>query len=518
MSQTFDLSADDLTEVALKAATSCHRIADNWQKFNTPDTVIQRQLRQISKRHHIALPNKSELQEVVNRLSDPAWWKRALRKRFRVVEYAAIQSGLVHASAGKYVSDKAMARAIRNKRRIDELLESLVAVNQTTGEIRSMSELAESSLANPANRRRAFMAQIKGVEQFSKSLGHEALFLTITCPSRMHARSYAGELNPKYDGTNPRQAQAHLNRVWSNAKRKLDHNGIKSSGVRIVEPHHDGCPHWHVLVFVAPEHTEFLAATMSAHALADSPNEPGATERRFTVERIDPAKGSAVGYVAKYVSKNIDGAGVDIADETGAPGKEAAPRAVAWARAWSIRQFQFFGTPPITATREMYRLQRLASPSQGLKAAHQATKANDYGQWLQACSAYQLSFKPICVDRKSARYQDELVQRLVGLLVTANDLYLPAELTTRTDEWRIESKPAEVARTEVLPPWTRFNNCAPIDFIEFFPAPLEWEEPGGSGRHGGEVRSPPRRNGNTLYHPNPKARTPLQRGIHDLSA
>ncbi len=468
MAQDFDLSADELSEVARKVAASCHRMADNWQKFNTADVVIQRQMRAISKRHHIAMPNKAGLQETINRLTDPSWWKRALRKRFQVVEYAAIQSGAVHASAGKYVSDRTMARAIRNKRRISELLESLVAVNQTTGEMRSMRELAENSLSNPANQRKAFMARIKGIEQFAKSQGQEALFLTITCSSRMHPRSYAGELNPRHDGTNPRQAQAHLSSVWRKAKRKLDHNGVKVSGVRIVEPHHDACPHWHVLMFLAPEHSSFVIETIRAYALADSPDEAGAAERRFTVERIDPARGSAVGYVAKYVSKNIDGEGIDMDEETGATGKDAAPRVVAWARTWNVRQFQFFGTPPITPTRELYRVERVTAVSRGLQDAHKATKANDYGQWLHVCDTFQLGFKAICKVRKSARYPGETVQRLVGLTATACDLYVPMELTTRADEWRIESKQAQATRGEVLPPWTRFNNCAPIDFIGFF--------------------------------------------------
>jgi len=488
--QAFDLTADELTEVARKAATAFHRMASNWRKFNTPDDVIQRQIRQIAKRHHITLPNKAGLQEVINRLSDPAWWKRALRKRFQVVEYAAIQAGAVHASAGKYVSDKTMARAIRNQRRIAELLESLVAVNQATGEVRPMNELAEQSLSNPANQRKAFMARIKGIEQFSQTQGREALFLTITCPSRMHARSVAGELNPRYDGTGPRQAQAHLNGVWRKANRKLGHCGAQLSGVRIAEPHHDGCPHWHILMFVAPAHSALVVDTLRAYALSESPNEPGAAERRFKVERIDPARGSAVGYVAKYVSKNIDGEGVDRDEETGAPGKDSAPRVVAWARTWNIRQFQFFGVPPITPPREMYRLERLTVPSHGLKAAHLASKANDYGQWLQACDAYQLGFKAIYAERKSSRYADEMVQRLVGLSATACDLGLPAQLTTRVDEWRIEPRKVEAASGEALPPWTRFNNCAPIDSIDFFQTSMECKLPGtAAGRTGGARRA-----------------------------
>jgi hypothetical protein len=405
------------------------------------------------------------------------------------VEYSAIQSGAVHAKAGKYVSDKTMKRFIRDRRRIAELLESLVAINQTTGEMLPMTELAEQSLSNPANRRRAMMARIKGIEHHAKTKGQEALFLTITCPSRMHARHHTGATNERYDDTGPRAAQAYLNRVWRIAMRKLMHDGVSLSGLRVVEPHHDGCPHWHVLVFTAPEHSAALIETMQAYALSDSPNEPGAMERRFKVERIDPAKGSAVGYVAKYVSKTIDGEGVDFDEETDATGMDAAARIVAWARTWGIRQFQFFGVPPITPTRELYRLKGIDVPSPGLKAAHQATKANDYGAWLQACDTFELGFKSIYIERKSSRYPDETVQRIQGLTARAIDMQLPTNFTTRIDEWRIEPRKVEAASEAVSPPWTRtrtrtrtrFNNCAPVDFIDFFEASMESEMQGFSG-------------------------------------
>lgn len=470
-----DLTDDALKDAAKKAAASVHRMAAMWQVMSTPEPVVRRILRSLTKRHHITLPNKTELQQIVNRLTDAAWWRRSLRKRFRTVEYSAIQAGAVSAKAGKYVSDKTMNRVIRDKRRVADLLESLVAINQTTGEMLPMNELAEQSLSNPANRRRAMMARIKGIEQHAKTKGQEALFLTVTCPSRMHARHHTGGANDRYDGTGPREAQAYLNRVWRTALRKLMHDGVNLSGLRVVEPHHDGCPHWHVLAFTAPEHSAALIETIRAYALSDSPNEPGALERRFKVERIDPAKGSAVGYVAKYVSKSIDGEGVDFDEETDATGKDAAPRIVAWARTWGIRQFQFFGVPPITPTREMYRLQAIPVQSHGLMTAHAATKANDYGAWLHACDTYELGFKVIYSERKSSRYQGETVQRIHGLTAQSIDLQFPANFTTHADEWRVEPRKVEATNEVVSPTWTRFNNCAPIDLIEFFDAMTMFE-------------------------------------------
>lgn len=471
-----DIPEHEITEAASRAAGSVQRLSDMWQRAGTAPETVLKALRRIARLHRVALPSKAGFKQRLNRMGDPAWWRRTLRQRLRAVELHEIHRGAVHRQAGGYVSAKALQRFERNRKRLAALLESLDAVNEMTGEVRPLQDLIDASQANPAHRRRAMMVRIKGIEVHAGTMGMAPLFLTITCPSRMHARHFSGGANDRYDGTSPRQAQAYLGRLWNAVMRHAAHHGIKPCGVRVVEPHHDACPHWHVLVFVEAEHAEAFTSMVRAYALADSPNEPGAQERRFTVERIDPAKGSAVGYVAKYVSKSIDGEGVGSDDESDHTGQVAARRIVAWARTWGIRQFQFFGVPSITPTRELFRMDADGLPGQALQEAHQACKANDYAAWLQACDAHALRFQVSYSVRPSSRYPDETSKAIQGITVRGGDLGGVLDLTTRTESWRIQPRRKESegqgdgAGQCPAPgvPWTRFNNSASLDFKGIF--------------------------------------------------
>ena len=105
-----------------------------------------------------------------------------------------------------------------------------------------------------------------------------------------------------------------MRKVWSCIRAKLQREKIKIYGFRVAEPHHDATPHWHMLLFVAPEQRKRLREIIHHYALQDSPDEEGANKHRFKYESIDPSKGSAAGYIAKYISKNIDGYGIQEED------------------------------------------------------------------------------------------------------------------------------------------------------------------------------------------------------------
>jgi hypothetical protein len=121
----------------------------------------------------------------------------------------------------------------------------------------------------------------------------------------------------------------------------LSREEIHVFGFRVVEPHHDGTPHWHMLLFMLPEHRERVQQMMREHASkedADELNTSQARKARFHAEPIDPAKGSATGYITKYISKNIDGFAMDGEkdDETGSNMRDMAKAVCAWASRWRL--------------------------------------------------------------------------------------------------------------------------------------------------------------------------------------
>jgi hypothetical protein len=201
--------------------------------------------------------SKTGLDGAIRRMCDDRWWRRRLKwAETRAIESAAIEIGLVHKKSEIYVSTENLLRRREQQRRNRNLMETLQVVNEL-GEAFNLQEVIDGSLSNPVLRRNELMARLAGYELYGKQHGYEALFLTLTCPSRFHARyGKSGDPNPQYDGSRPSDGQIYLNRVWSRARAAMARQGVDLFGIRIAEPHHDGTPHWHILVFLRPDQVE----------------------------------------------------------------------------------------------------------------------------------------------------------------------------------------------------------------------------------------------------------------------
>lgn len=315
------------------------------------------------------------------------WWLRRLRASLaRNCEALAIGAQLVCRGVWPYASQDGVERRRAQRRRNALALSRAVLRDEVTGAERPLAEVVAGSVANPVNRRNELMTRIRGCEEWAKGRGQGAEFWTLTTPSRFHAQRMAGnisEANPAYRGATPSDAQAYLCAVWARARAAWKRRGLTVFGMRVAEPHHDATPHWHVLVFGSARDLRFARRLLRVYALRDSPDEMGAKKHRFSSDLIDPARGDAAGYVAKYVAKNIDGFGVGVDEETGRKAGAMVSRCDTWAAAWRVRQFQFFGTPAVGVWRELRKLD-CAVEVEAVERARAAADDGDFCAYVEA--------------------------------------------------------------------------------------------------------------------------------------
>lgn len=300
-----------------------------------------------------------DFEPIFKRVTCDVWLRRQLRRvYFAHVEAVARDLLLINSNQNPYCSAHSV-RVIRSRQMANEqAMINTVAFNEEDPEIWfTLHELAAKSISNPVIRRAEMFVRLKAFDEIAVESNHSANFLTVTAPSRFHV--YSGdEINPNWiDAGRPtaKDGHAHIMNVLGNWRKALDKEDIKFYGLRVVEPHQDGTPHAHLLVFCEKQHEKRVIDALRSAALGDSPKEKGAKKYRFKCEPIDRKKGGAVSYVAKYLSKNIDGKHIQQDKDSNLSGEDASSSVVSFNKISGIRQFQFHGGPSITAWREMRR-------------------------------------------------------------------------------------------------------------------------------------------------------------------
>ncbi|HBX9198436.1 TPA: replication endonuclease [Klebsiella pneumoniae subsp. pneumoniae] len=409
----------------------------------------------------------------IARLQKEKWWLSKIRRihdRWR--EHLMIATGYVSKVASPYCSDPCFREWVAQKKANLEFLNAMELEDQDTGERSSLLDKVMGSVSNPKIARHELMVRMRGFEDMANEMGLVGMFYTLTAPSRYHStRVQSGKRNDKYRDASPRKTQKYLCKVWSRVRAKWGREGIRTFGFRVAEPHHDGTPHWHLLLFLRPEEAEYATAIFRKHALREDGGEPGAQEHRFTVTPIDEKFGSATGYIAKYISKNIDGYGMDgeLDDESGQPVKEMAKRVRAWASRWNIRQFQQIGGAPVTTWRELRRLgnrELVLHPE--IEEARAAADASDWPGYNHAQGGPLVSRDCVRV-RLNYEYTEDgndygdTVAKITGV-------YCPftireSVIFTRTTDYKIvpKRKPAPVGvltlEGRAAAPRSSVNNC-----------------------------------------------------------
>jgi Bacteriophage replication gene A protein (GPA) len=392
----------------------------------------------------------------VLRLSDPLWWRRQLRKAWGTRAEESMRAlGMVNRETSPYVTLWTRKRRRGQKRALYLALKSALLETGEGEDLEQFSllDVALKSVANPTIRRHELMTRLRGFEGAARENQHCARFYTITAPGAMHPFTTAGGVlkpNENYTGATVRDARLALTQTWARIRARLARLRIPVYGFRIAEPHHDGTPHLHLLLWMAPEHAPLVDAVLEVYALRDYPNEPGARRHRFQVNPIDPERGSAVGYIAKYIAKNIDGFKVDVDAEAVNTGQQGSRRAEAWASCHRIRQFQQIGGPTVGLWRELRRM-RQPHELEAIERARSAADQGDYAGFVRALGGILLGrHTPITLWTETTgepgRYGEPVGPKPAGIR------FFDLRVRTRSRSWRIRWGAFSG------PPWTRGNN------------------------------------------------------------
>lgn len=417
------------------------------------------------------------------------WWYRKMwqmRCEWREEQLRAVC--LVNKKASPYVSYEAVIHKREQRRKSLEYFRSHELVNEQ-GDALDMEDVVNASSSNPAHRRNEMMACVKGLELIAEMRGDCAVFYTITCPSRFHATLNNGRPNPKWTSATVRQSSDYLVDTFAAFRKAMHKSGMRWYGVRVAEPHHDGTVHWHLLCFMRKKERRAITALLRKFAIREDREELGNnTGPRFKSELINPRKGTPTSYIAKYISKNIDGRGLanEISKETGRSLRDNAEHVSAWASLHRVQQFRFFGIPGRQAYRELRLLAGQAARQQADKKAGAPVLDNPRLDAVLAAAdvgcfaTYIMKQGGVLVPRKHhlvrtayelneepSTYGDHGI-RIYGVWSPIAE----GRICTHAMKWKMVRKAVDVqeatADQGACAPWTRGNNCPPVEKMNYF--------------------------------------------------
>ncbi|GAB7221267.1 replication endonuclease [Vibrio owensii] len=298
------------------------------------------------------------LEVAIRRCIDAKYLARKFKRlRQRYIEHAQVTLGNVGDRKHQhcYVSRYTLSIFKQKMREADDFMKNMMLISHESMQEYNLKEVAKRTTANPENRRIELVVRSRGDEEKAIDMGFDGVFLTWTLPSKYHRNSH------KWCGCTYKEAHQILMKKWQLARAMLAKSEINWFGLRVAEPHEDGAPHAHMFLYCHPSQMSQLVAICESIARNEDGDElksEDAKKARFLAKPCDPAKGTATGYIIKYISKNINGAFMPDTEKIGMltiSANDAALSVRAWASAWGIKQFSQSGSPPVGIWRQLRR-------------------------------------------------------------------------------------------------------------------------------------------------------------------
>lgn len=224
--------------------------------------------------------------------------------------------------------------------------------NNETGETFSLKDCIVSSNHNPQRYYGEVQNRVNTLEREALNAGLTPVFLTMTLPSEFHEMKRSGAKlipNPKFNGTTPKEAVKVLTKQWAKLRQDRSLKELSKHQrmyYRVNEPHKDGTPHTHILLFIPKDRIDKVEAAF----------------KRLFIQvgnKFEKNIRKASSYIMKYINKTIP------------LSKEQTSESEHYLNAWYIKhRINRFCSSRSTAPMYLYRLLHKRFTLFGLTQVH----------------------------------------------------------------------------------------------------------------------------------------------------
>ena len=163
-----------------------------------------------------------------------------------------------------------------------------------------LKDLIISANHNPNRYYALIQNRINTLTNEAKGNGLEAIFMTLTLPSEFHKMKMDKQTktlieNPKYNYVTPKEAVKHLTKMFARLRHDRSLKELSKNEriyFRVNEPHKNGTPHTHILLFVPKSNVNRVVTAFKR--LFDTKTNDIQTDIK-----------NAISYIMKYINKTL---------------------------------------------------------------------------------------------------------------------------------------------------------------------------------------------------------------------
>ena len=374
------------------------------------------------------------------RRQDPLWQRRQLRRTAGLArQHLAAALGTVGRGASPYADDYSLTCRRDRDDAARAWADAHVWQPPGGGAPVPMASIREGSDTARLHRLGAMAA---GLDEVAERNGLDPIMITLTLPPEWHPSPKVGNRTWTAE-RGPEATDDALRHRWNLFRSRMAKSKVRLLGLRVWEPHRDGCPHAHALLYVRPEQV----GEVDRHLMAVCPEPTPGRRVASTLVEIDRTRSRGSTYVMKYLRKTLTPSptGADAVPGTGDDDHMSGDhhdrtRATASERGW--RRYAALGVHGVQRPWQRVLTATDAEVAAAPVRVREARAALDEGRWADALESMGAVRRP-GIGRLRLGYDSETVDLTTGEILPLVDRYGSScrraawLLDTETPAWRL---------------------------------------------------------------------------------